>query len=74
MQAPCSGNELLTPRPFHFWPKIELLLYSGTTLGSCVAFPSNGKFREVAPPLSRFVALRPQSGPQKQCLCPGHIL
>ena len=52
MQAPCSGNELLTPRPFHFWFKIELLLFSGTTLGSCVAFPSNGKFREVAPPLS----------------------
>ena len=52
MQAPCSGNELLTPRLFHFCPKIELLLFSGTTLGSCVAFPSNGKFREIAPSLS----------------------
>ena len=54
-------------------PRLSLL-FSGTTLGSCVAFPSYGKFREIAPASFPLVALRLQSGPRKQTPCPGQVL
>ncbi|GMN31837.1 hypothetical protein TIFTF001_046552 [Ficus carica] len=71
--APCSGNELSTPHPFHFRPKIEPALLGHDPWFLC-CLPIVWKNSRDSPVPVLLVALRLQYGPRKQSPCPGHIL